>query len=319
MHDKYGPSLLRARHDQVHVTDEAVAELSSFKAKPINFKIGFWDPEKNGVRYLKALIYNFAAGLSDENWKRLRRINNRGVGEPITITYDGEPVCMDYLLAVFELEFIANHVELDGARVLEIGAGYGRTCHTMLSNQDVLEYHIIDLPNSLKLSAGYLRSVLEEEQFAKIRFTPIDEIDERYADTEFDLSLNINSFAEMNAETVDNYLAMIDERSRYFYIRDPVGKYLDGSLDGHSEGREIVELALNTGKLRDVIDIHDNRAVEAHAPAFVEAYRPGPQWSCLANAWAPPWSYYWQAVFGKEATQQLVLGEQLRLENEIRP
>lgn len=303
MHDKYGPSLLRARHDEVHVTDEAVAEISSFKAKPINFKIGFWDPENNGVRYLKALVYNLAAGLSYESWKRLRRIRNRTVGEPITITYDGEPVCMDYLLAVLELEFIAGGTgaaALDGARVLEIGAGYGRTCHTMLSNHDVREYHIIDLPNSLKLSAGYLRAVLEEEQFAKVRFTSVADVDERYAGTGFDLSLNINSFAEMDARTVDEYLAMIDERSRYFYIRDPVGKYLDGSLDGHSEGREIVELALSTGKLRDVLDIHDNRAVDAHAPAFVEAYRPGPGWTCVADAWARPWSYYWQALYAKD-------------------
>ncbi|MGH3756322.1 putative sugar O-methyltransferase [Actinophytocola sp.] len=319
MHDKYGPSRLRARHDKVHVTDEAAAEISSFKAKPINFKIGIWDPEANGVRYLKALVYNLAASLSDESWKRLRRIDNREVGQPITITYDGEPVCMDYLLAVLELEFVAGQIELDGTRVLEIGAGYGRTCHTMLANHDLVEYHIIDLPNSLKLSSGYLRTVLDEERFAKIRFTPIDDVDERYATTDFDLGLNINSFAEMNAETVDNYLTMIDERSRYFYIRDPVGKYLDGSLDGHAEGREIVELALSTGKLRDVIDIHDSQAVESRAPAFVDAYRPGPRWTCLANGWARPWSYYWQALFGKEATEQIAFGEQLRLENEIRP
>lgn len=305
MYHKYGPSQLRARHDNVHVTDEAAAEIASFKSKQINFKIGFWDPEVNGVRYLKALMYNVAAGLGDDTWKKLRRIRNRTVGEPITITYDGEQVCMDYLQAALELEFVDEHVELDGMRVLEIGAGYGRTCHTMLSNHDLLEYHIIDLPNSLKLSGEYLRAVLDEEQFAKVRFTSIEDVDERYARTDFDLSLNINSFAEMDAETVDNYLAMIDARSRYFYIRDPVGKYLDSSLDGHSEGRAVVEMALRTGKVRDVIDIHDNSVVESHASAFVDAYRPAPRWSCVADAWARPWSYYWQAMFSREHAGQV--------------
>jgi putative sugar O-methyltransferase len=299
MHDKYGPSRLRARHDKVHVTDEAATELSSFKSTPINFKIGFWDPEVNGLRYLKTLLYNLVATLSDADWKRLRNVNNRTLGEPITITYDGEPVCMDYLQAVQELSFIANHVDLDGTRVLEIGAGYGRTCHTIISNHDLIEYHIIDLPNSLKLSEAYLRSVLDDEQFAKVRFTSISEVDERYTGTDFDLVVNISSFSEMNAETVDNYLALIDARSRYFYIRDAVGKYLDGSLHGNTAGREVVELALSTGKLCTVIDIHDNRAVESQADAFVEAYLPGPGWTCVDTAWARPWSHYRQALFGR--------------------
>jgi putative sugar O-methyltransferase len=317
MHDKYGPSRLRARHDRIHATDEAVTEISSFKAKPINFKIGFWNPEVNGTRYLKALMYNLAADFSDENWKRLRRIENRDIGDPITITYDGEQVCMDYLLSVLELGFIAGNVELDGSRVLEIGAGYGRTCHTVLSNHDLREYHIIDLPSSLKLSSGYLRSVLPEEQFARIHFTPIDEVDTRYADSAFDVSLNINSFAEMNEGTIDAYLALIDAHSDYFYIRDPVGKYLDGSLDGHAEGREIVEMALSTGKLRDVIDIHDNRAIAARRPDFVDAYRPGLRWTCVADGWFRPWSYYWQALYGKDQAEQLTLGAQA--DDELRP
>lgn len=300
MHDKYGPSLLRARHDEVTVTDEATTELSSFKSRSVNFKIAFWDPEVNGLRYMKTLIYNLAAGLSDENWTRLRRIGNRTVGDPFTITYNGELVCMDYLRSVLELDFIARDVELDGARVLEIGAGYGRTGHTLLSNHDLREYHIIDLPNSLKLSQAYLRTVLDDEQYAKVRFTSVADVDQRYADTEFDLTVNISSFSEMKPETVDDYLTLIDERSRYFYIRDAVGKYVDGSLNGHSEKPEVIKMALSAGKLRDVIDIHDSHDVESHAPAFVDAYRPGPGWTCVANAWAPPWSHYWQALFGKE-------------------
>lgn len=300
MHDKYGPSLLRARHDQIDVTDEAATDISSFKSQAINFKIAFWDPEKNGVRYMKTLLYNLAAGLSDENWKRLRRIRNRTFGEPITITYDGEPVCMDYLRSVLELDFVAGHVELDGTRVLEIGAGYGRTGHTLLANHDLREYHIIDLPNSLKLSEAYLRSVLDEEQFAKVRFTSIGDVDERYAATDFDLTVNISSFSEMKPETVDDYRALIDARSRHFYIRDAVGKYLDGNLNGHSAPPEVIEMAMKAGKLRDVIDIHDSGDVEARAEAFVDAYRPGPQWTCVANAWAPPWSHYWQALFARK-------------------
>ena len=68
----------------------------------------------------------------------------------------------------------------------------------------------------------------------------IDDVDTRYAETEFDLTVNISSFSEMKPETVDNYLAMIDTRSRYFYIRDAVGKYLDGSLNAALGAENVV-------------------------------------------------------------------------------
>ncbi|WP_281415178.1 putative sugar O-methyltransferase [Actinospica durhamensis] len=300
MPHKYGPSQLRMRHNDVHVTAEAARELDSFKSQPINFKIGFWDPSVNGVRYLKALTYNLAAGLSAESRARLRRISNRNIGEPITVKYAGDAVCMDYVQAVLELEFITAGFNPDGRRILEIGAGYGRACHTMLSNHDVAAYYIVDLENSLTLSSGYLEKVLDADQFAKVHFLTIDEVDELPDSERFDLGVGVNAFAEMTVDTVRNYLAFIDKRCDHFYVKDPVGKYLDGSLDGHSEGREVVELALTTGMLQDVIDVHDSEAVAAHARNFVSAYQPGAAWRCSADGWAAPWSFYWQALYKNE-------------------
>jgi putative sugar O-methyltransferase len=300
MPHKYGPSQLRARHDNVHVTAEAATQLDSFKSQPINFKIGFWDPSVNGVRYLKALTYSLAAGLSAESRARLRRISNRSVGEPITVKYAGDEVCMDYLQAVLELEFITAGFNPDGRRILEIGAGYGRGCHTMLSNHDVAGYYIIDLPNSLTLSRGYLEKVLDADQFAKVHFLTIDEVDELPESERFDLGLSVNALAEMTVDTVRNYLAFIDKRCDHFYVKDPVGKYLDNSLDGHWEGREVVEWALTTGVLQDVLDVHDSEAVAAHTGNFVSAYQPGPEWRCVADGWAAPWSFYWQALYKNE-------------------
>jgi putative sugar O-methyltransferase len=297
MESRYGASPLRERYNQTVLTRETARELSGFKSQPVNFKLGFWDPRVNGVRYLKALIYNLAAGLSADNWDRLRRIKNRDVGDPIVVTYDGEQVCVDYLQAVLELEFIGRGVDLAGARVLEIGGGYGRTCHALVSNHDVHSYRIVDLANSLELARGYLRRVLDPALFAKVAFITPDELDALPADEAFDLTLSVNSFAEMPPDTVRNYLALADARSRFLYVRDTVGKYLDSSLDGHSQGRELVDLAMSTGLLRDVVDIHDSRAVAEHARTFVAAYRPGPDWACVGDAWARPWSFYWQALY----------------------
>jgi hypothetical protein len=181
--------------------------------------------------------------------------------------------------------------------VLEIGAGYGRTCHAFLSNHDLVEYCIIDLPKSLEMSKKYLREVLDEQQFAKVRFVPVEEIDGFAWPERFNLCLNINSFAEMTAETVRNYLALIAGRCRAFYTKNPVGKYLDASLDGHVQGADTVALALSSGPLTTVIDIHDSDAVAGERAKFLSAYRPGEDWECVADSWAKPWSFYWQALY----------------------
>lgn len=285
------------RINSTHLTRDAVADLRGFKSSDINFKLALWDTRVNGVRYLKALTYNLATGLSERDRARLRRVHHRDVGAPISVTHDGDPVCLDYIRAVYELGFIADHVPLDGATVLEIGAGYGRTCHTIVSNHDVAAYYILDLPNTLEVSSKYLSAVLSDEQLDRVRFVPVEDLDRRLSGVTFDLCLNIDSFAEMPPDTVHSYLSLVNERCRHLYVNNPVGKYLDASLDGHAEGAEVVAMAMETGLLRDIIDIHDNRAVADRADSFVEAYRPGAGWSSVADAWAPPWSFYWQALY----------------------
>ncbi|MCR6488749.1 putative sugar O-methyltransferase [Amycolatopsis sp. OK19-0408] len=294
---RYGPSAQWEHINEAHITEAAVADLAGFKSNGVNFKLALWNPHPNGVRYLKALTFALGMRLSPANRERLRRTRNREVGDPYSVRCDGESVCLDYLQAVHEVEVMAANVALDGAQVVEIGAGYGRTCHTMASNHDLAGYTIIDLPNTLELSRRYLRTVLTPEQFAKIRFVGIDEIDEQVRGHRFDLCVNVDSFAEMSPDTVRDYLALIDETCAHFYVNNPVGKYLDKSLDGHSQGAAVVELALSSGLLRDVIDIHDSEAVLAKVPAFVSAYRPGEGWECVAQERSVTWSYYWQALY----------------------
>lgn len=293
---KYGASLLWDTYHRTRFTKDSTVDLAGFKSAGVNFKLGLWNPETNGVRYLKALIYNLADRLDETGWERLRRIGGRETGRPIAVRRHGELVCMDYLQAVLELEFMTRHVALDGAVVLEIGAGFGRTCHAVLANHDVAAYYIVDLENSLELARAYLRQVLGEA-FGKLRFVSAGDLDSILGDLRFDLCLNIDSFAEMDAEIVRNYLALIAECCRHLYVKNPVGKYLDPSLDGHAEGQELVAMALRTGLLRDVIDIHDSEAVREQAAKFVAAYRPAPGWASVADEWAPPWSYYWQSLY----------------------
>lgn len=277
------------------ITHDKIQNLDDFKRSEVNFRIALWNPQTNGVRYLKTLIYNLCAELSPQNRDRLARIKNRNIGEPISVTYDGQSVCMDYLQAIYETSFIADHLHLDEMNILEIGAGYGRTCHSVLSNHSVKSYTILDLPNCLELSSRYLLAVLDEEHYSKINF--IVATDLPLMDTNhFDLCINIDSFAEMEPEVVQTYLDYIACNCKYIYVKNPVGKYADPSLNTMPKENE-VSIALTMGLLCDVLDIHDSIAVNNHKDKFLAAYRPGEQWRLVADSWARPWSYYWQAIF----------------------
>lgn len=295
---RFEASPLWARYSETTVTEDFALDLTDFKSAPEN-KLSMWDPATNGVRYVKSLIFHIGMTMSEENLARVRRIRNRQLGSPITVRVRGEHLCTDYLLGVHELDFVAPHVPLDGARVLEIGAGFGRTCHTLVSNHDIAEYTIVDLPSTLALSRAYLTAVLSEEQLARMTFVTIDEADALFATTTFDLAVNIDSFAEMTPATVASYLEAIDGTCRWFYSANPVGKYLDPTLDGHSLGAELVNLALATGPLHDVIDISDTDQVRAQVPKFLDAYRPGSAWHAVADGHHLAYPHYWQGLYRK--------------------
>ena len=296
---RFEASPLWERYSETTVTEDLALDLADFKSSPVNGKLAMWDPATNGVRYVKSLIFHIGMTMSEENLSRLRRVENRQLGSPITVRVRGEHMCVDYLLGVYELDFLAPHVPLDGARVLEIGAGFGRTCHTLLSNQDITSYHIVDLPSTLALSRAYLSAVLSPAQLAKVTFVPVAEAEILFATTTFDLAINIDSLAEMTPDTVTSYLQVIDERCQWFYSANPVGKYLDPSLDGHSLGSELVSMAMRTGPLHDVIDISDLDQVAAQVPKFLDAYRPGPAWHAVADRHHLAYTHYWQGLYRK--------------------
>ncbi|WP_017537064.1 putative sugar O-methyltransferase [Nocardiopsis halophila] len=283
-----------------HMPGRTLTDLAGFKSSSINYRISLNDAQANGVRYLKALTYNLAADLEQDDWDKIRAIKGREHGDPFSVTFNDEEVDLDYLRAILEVSFISKQLELDRARVMEIGAGYGRTCHTMFSLFDISEYWVIDLPETMRLSKGYLSTVLEPHHLERVTFVEVDDIDERIKGAgQFDICINIDSMAEMDRDVVQSYLSLIDERCAGLYVQNTVGKFKDKSLDGHPWGEEAVDMALRSGLLTDVIDIHDSRQIKEQAPKFVSAYRPGRRWRCLDDSWARPFTHHWQAVYAR--------------------
>lgn len=289
-----GASRLWEQVNANDVTAEAARDLSHFRSSRVNFRIALWDPATNGVRYLKYLLFNSCRHLTQGQLRILDRVKNRGVGKPLTVFYRGRDVCLDYLQATLEFDFISSKVQLRGFDVLEIGAGYGRTAHVLLSNSLVRSYTIVDLDNCLELSKTYLHKVLTSRQYAKLRFFKVSDFS-ALSQARFDLAINIDSFAEMEPSTFRAYLRYIGTHCNSFYSKNPVGKFIDPSLYG-ARKKKLAKIARLMGPLRRVIDIFDQDAVMSQVPTFLEAYRPKGFRLC-GNSWAGPWSYYWQALY----------------------
>lgn len=276
-------------------------DLNTFKSNQSIFKLSLWDPKTNGVRYLKTLLYTVLSNSEAKDFHLYKRIENRNVGSPITVKIRGERVCLDYFQAVDEAKTISMAVSLKGAKILEIGAGYGRTCHTLLSlHPEIENYYLLDLEPCLVLSRRYLERVLSTNLFAKTRFFEIGDFNCLEQEI-FDLAINIDSMADMQEESVSHYLGFIDDHCTGFYCKNPVGKYVNESLDGQAGDNESVELALKTGILRDIIDIYDENQIYTQVEKFLKAYCPGGAWKCISHRSAPPWSFYHQAVYRRSS------------------
>ena len=273
-------------------------DLSSFKSEATNFKIALFNPQTNGVRYLRTLIFNLCQQLSDKHWEYLSWVKNRDLGDPIVVSFNNQKICLDYLQAALELDFLSEHLPKKNLNVLEIGAGYGRTAHALISNFQICSYTIVDREACRNLSCSYLSEVLSPEQFAKICFLSPDEYFQQ-KERRYEICLNIDSFNEMPAEVVSTYLASIEKNSASFYSKNPLGKFLDRSLDAHADGEQLVELALNSGLIRNRIDIFNQAEILKQRNIFLDTYCPSSSWTRAKDAWAPPWSYYWQALFIK--------------------
>ncbi len=124
--------------------------------------------------------------------------------------------------ALYQTWRIATLVRrLPTARVLEIGAGMGRTA-LYLCEFGISDYTIIDLPMTNVAQAAFLGRAMGEDQIglagenrtAKVSILPPSAFLE--ASDRYDLILNVDSMTELAPETASKYCRAIRDRARMF-------------------------------------------------------------------------------------------------------
>lgn len=247
------------------------------------------------------MLYRLLVSSPASDYDLYRVIKNRDVGSPITVRVNEVDVCLDYFQALHEVKMILSCVDSSSdLRVIEIGPGYGRTCHAAISLiPEIGEYWMVDLEPSLVLARRYLSAVLSPQQLKRIRFVKAQELSGLVPEASFDLALNIDSFGDMPPTVVTGYLNFIAHNCTRFFCKNPLGKYLENPLSANSPN---VVAALETGILQTILDIYDANAIEDAVPNFLAAYLPGKDWKVEAECMASPWSYYHQAVYRRNGS-----------------
>jgi hypothetical protein len=269
-------------------------EVDSFKCdNGQNSRITQYCVNTHGVFFLKTILFQMVNQINHDDLELLRNIPNREIGGGHEIVFRGLRIDLDYLLALEEILFLKKHL-LKTRSILEIGAGYGRTCHSILSLfPNIEQYEIVDLPEMLSLSKTYLQKVSTRNNLNKIKLVSVENFNEKY----FDLIVNIDSMQEMDCETTKNYLNYIDFFGKSFYSKNTVGKF-EPELCGF-EPSDSSCLAMSSGLLTNTVNIFCPEELKKAQKNFLIQFSPGKDWFVSKHAETIPWSHYYQSLFIK--------------------
>jgi putative sugar O-methyltransferase len=190
----------------------------------------------------------------------LDRLEEPGIGNPITVRYRGRTITEDLCHSVEEFASITNGLprDLRVRRAVEIGAGYGRLAYVFASARPEIQYHVVDIPPALYISQRYLTSVLPDVPV--FRFRPFDRYDqvsaemararlvflepqqlEELPDDHADLMLTVSTLHEMRADQILHYLRVVDRLcSGAFYSKQWRRFYND--LDDVTPAKETYQI-----------------------------------------------------------------------------
>jgi SAM-dependent methyltransferase len=126
--------------------------------------------------------------------------------------------------AVYQAWRLRQITAIYGSRVLEIGAGTGRTAY-YAHKLGLSDYTIVDLPSTLVASANFLAATIGENAIWLIG-DPIEQQSDRIrlltppafhaGNDKFDVIINVDSMTEMPREDAERYLLTIVRKSKSF-------------------------------------------------------------------------------------------------------
>ena len=193
--------------------------------------------DKISKKYNKFTLILLNYLISKNFHKYLNKINEDDYGNPIYITYDEKKHSFSSLNSIIETDTICKNLNINKLHnILEIGAGSGRTCASLLKITNDMKYTICDIPPTLYIAQYNLQktfpgkkifkfrsfnnfsNIKDEFEKADIKFLTPDQI--KYIPNKiFDLSIAIDCLHEMSKKQVENYFDEFDRLSKNIFFK----------------------------------------------------------------------------------------------------
>lgn len=254
-------------------------------------------PKEPTYRYYLTILFNEIRKQKCYFFNNYRKLGNTNLGRPLGIVYDDLKINFDYLISLYEYDFISQNIKLNKIRsVVEIGAGFGRTAHTLLKLQpNIKSYTIIDLPPILKISKVYLQKVIPDS-ISKINFISAYNIKE-WKQIKSELAINIDSFQEMPKCTIKEYLKNLFSNINYVYIKNPVCKY-DPKLLGINSSRKFDVFSL--GLMKEIVNIYNEKKLIKIRKVYNKRYCPSNKHKIIKSLPCNLYPYYQNTLYKKK-------------------
>jgi putative sugar O-methyltransferase len=169
----------------------------------------------------EAAVADDALGLTDQ-------LSEPSLGRPINVWQEGRRISQDLANSIRECNAIARALPAlanGGAKIAELGAGYGRLGYVLLSLARV-RYFVFDIPPALHLSQWYLARLFPDRKIFRFRhFDSFEEVRTALDEAEiafltpnqlalmppeyFNVFVSISTLPEMSIPQIDNYLRLM--------------------------------------------------------------------------------------------------------------
>ena len=270
-------SELRAAYDQLDYPSAVPSQWSDdFLAK--NLSLAWFRGDNAYVWQLRlftgeAKTRNFVAMTDIESRDRLGlfdKVTEDGLFGAFTFSFGDRVVSRDLLDSINEINYLDEHMGLSSikdAKILDIGAGYGRLAHRIDEGLDnVAVYDCTDgVPISTFLCEYYTRFRGLSDA---VRVVPLSEIDTLH--DSYDLVVNVHSFSEQTLASITWWFEQIGKRDIEYVLIVPntQGVLLSTEADGSrldfmpvvlGAGYEQVDhrQIYSTQEMCDMVGLHD--------------------------------------------------------------
>lgn len=203
------------------------------------------NPGLHGRAYLLAAYYV----LVHDRLGLMEKLTEDGAFGAVAYEIAGRQISRDLLDSILEINFLDRHLNIvsrPSHSVLDIGAGYGRLAHQMLTAIPSLENYLCAdaIPESSFVCEYYLRYRGLEGRF---KMVPAPEIDAALDLARADLAINIHSFSECSLDAVEWWMGRLAAHAVKHFMIVPNACGHDGQVLLNNAGEDMLPLIERSG------------------------------------------------------------------------